>query len=284
MMLPPVQPSGPICPAAFTLRAALDAQGQKGSKASAMTTPHSLQDRAHHDLVAEHYDALVNKPRQVLSDRIFAQIGSLIPKSGHAMLDLGAGTGHMTVRFGNRFKEAVLVDHSEGMLRQASRNTASVPTRVQIRQEDALEFIAKTKEQFELITCVGFLHHLQANELATLFRSVRGALAPGGSVVLAEPVMTSVAEPRAIQRWNQPSMPTLRKYLALAPAPEEAPVELPVFRHIIAQSGLTLVYERRAWEIFARSDGGMLDRLVIPVLDWLYHDGGVVWFGLASAD
>ena len=80
---------------------------------------HAQQDIEHHQVVAPHYDELVNEPRKVLSGIVFRQMGQLLPGAAGAMLDLGAGTGNMSARFGERFERVVLVDHSRAMLDQA---------------------------------------------------------------------------------------------------------------------------------------------------------------------
>lgn len=247
-----------------------------------MADEHALQDIRHHDVVAARYDELVNRPRQALSDRVFADLGAFLPARGRRMLDLGAGTGHMTVRFGDRFESAVLVDHSEGMLREARRNTAALRTRLAVERGDALAYLAATREKYDLIACAGFLHHLEPPQIANTLRDVERALARGGAVVLAEPVRTRAAEPALIRWWNAPSMPRLREYVALAPAPDEAPLDLAVLHAAIAAAGLELVRERRTWEIFARGAGGRSDRIAIALLDRLHRTGGVVWYGVLA--
>lgn len=248
-----------------------------------MDPQHALADRQHHDIVAPHYDRLVVDSRRVLNDRVFGQLGCALPRRGARMLDLGAGTGQMTVRFGPRFEEAVLVDHSEGMLDEARRNTGSLATKIELQRSDALDYVSGTSQRFDLITSVGFLHHLEAPELVSMLRSVRQALAPNGLVVIAEPVRTDHAEPRPVRIWNRPGLVRLRQYLDLAPFPDEAPLDLAVLKRAIDEAGLVPIYERRAWELLARYGGNAIDRIAIALLDRLYGATGVIWFAVLKA-
>ncbi|MDR2173431.1 MAG: class I SAM-dependent methyltransferase, partial [Burkholderiales bacterium] len=72
------------------------------------------------------------------------------------MLDLGAGTGQMTVRFGGNFPEVFLVDHSKEMLVQAEKNISAIENvKFKIMEADALEFIDATEASFDFVACSG---------------------------------------------------------------------------------------------------------------------------------
>jgi SAM-dependent methyltransferase len=245
-------------------------------------TSHAQQDIEHHQVVAPHYDELVNEPRKVLSGIVFRQMGALISAKGGSMLDLGAGTGNMSARFGERFERVVLVDHSRAMLDEAQRNTTHLRERRAIVCADALVYVAATPERFDFIACVGFLHHLEPDALIALFRDLRRVLRPGGAVLLAEPVRSATREPALIAWWNRSSIPKLRRYLDLAPTPDEAPLHLDHVYAAAAAGGFEFRYERRTWEIFTRRNGDLVDRVAIRLLDRAYGKGGVVWFGLVQ--
>src|SRR6266496_239352 len=136
----------------------------------------ALQDQQHHDIVAPHYDRLVVDSRKALNNRVFREIGRLLPQRASTLLDLGAGTGQFTVRFGSRFAEAVLVDHSERMLGQAGKNTQTLGIKLDLQHVDALEYMATTTKRFDVIAAIGFLHHLDTADLARLLAAVRRAL------------------------------------------------------------------------------------------------------------
>jgi ubiquinone/menaquinone biosynthesis C-methylase UbiE len=196
------------------------------------------------------------------------------------MLDLGAGTGQMTVRFGGNFSEVFLVDHSKEMLAQAEKNIAAIENvNFKLIEADALEFVEKTEEPFDFVACSGFLHHLDETDLTKAMNHIGRVLNDKGRVLIAEPVKTERTEPALIRWWNKPVIPRLMQYLTLAPSPEEAPLNLPSFLEIASKAGLTLKYERKSWEIYSRFDSGWQDRLIIPVIDKIWNDG-VVWVGV----
>jgi len=243
---------------------------------------HSVEDRIHHDAVAPHYDALVNVPRDVLSSRIFAQTAKYLPNGRSAMLDLGAGTGHMSARFGSYFDRVLLVDHSEGMLLQARSNLRSLGARAEFVHSDVIEFVEKCEIRFDLVACVGFLHHLASDELARVLSGVSRRLLPGGVLLFAEPIVTKTAEPPLVRWWNAPSLPALSRYLELAPPPEEEMLDLANTKAALKERGFKLVYERRAWELYTRLSGNVVDRLAIAAIDAICHRDGMIWFGVAK--
>nr|MBL8455352.1 class I SAM-dependent methyltransferase [Zoogloeaceae bacterium] len=241
---------------------------------------HAELDRMHHDIVAPKYDELIVDPRQTLNDVIFKRVAKRLPARGRSMLDLGAGTGHMAMRFGRGYDRVMLVDHSRGMLEQARRNTAGVKSDLRFEVTDALGFVGKCDDRFDLITCVGFLHHLRADQLQFVFSNLMRLLEPDGRILLAEPVATPRTEPKAIQWWNRASLPKFEQYVQLAPMPDEAPLNLQLLKDVYAEFGFATAYERRGWEVFSHFGGNSIDKLVIPVLDFLFGAEGVVWVGL----
>jgi ubiquinone/menaquinone biosynthesis C-methylase UbiE len=246
-----------------------------------ITAEHAAQDRRHHDIVAPHYDELVNDPREVLTSFILGRARRHIPASGERMLDLGAGTGQMTARFGKRFREAVLVDHSTGMLQVARQKLSRLGVRARYLHEDAVAFCSRNTETFDLVACVGFLHHLEAEDLRGVLQGIARSLNSGGTAILAEPVRTTTAEPRAAAWWNAPTLPKLRRYLQLAPAPEEEMLDLGRLLTTLKSAGLRIAGQWRAWEHYTRYDGNLVDRIAIPLLHRLTHRGGIVWMGFA---
>lgn len=212
---------------------------------------------------------------------MFAKVGNHVPEHGGDLLDLGAGTGHMTMRFGRRFDRVVMVDHSREMLEQArEKATQFTSTHVRIELTDAIEFIRRTNDRFDLVTCVGFLHHLGPGEIEVVLRNVRRVLRPEGRAVIVDPVRTTDPEPKLVRWWNRSSLPKLHRYIALAPSPDEAPLELDCLRHAVKSAGLEITYQTRCWEIFDRFGGNALDRMAIPVIDALSGHGGIAWFGV----
>jgi len=241
---------------------------------------HALVDKQHHAIVAPHYDELVNIPRKTLNGCLFGKVEKMTRHLRGKMLDLGAGTGHMTVRFGENFSEAFLVDHSKEMLEQARKNISVIEkVKFHLTETDALDFIEGTGETFDFVACSGFLHHLDEADLTRAMSHISRVLDGKGLVVIAEPVKAERTEPAVIRWWNKPVMPRLMQYVTLAPAPEETPLSLSSFLGIAAKAGLSLKYQRKSWEIYSRYDNDWRDRLVIPVIDRIWNDG-VVWIGV----
>lgn len=218
-----------------------------------------------------------------MSNRLFSKVHSLLPRSGH-MLDLGAGTGQMTLRFGHQFEHGTLVDHSIGMLSRARHNVASQPrlaaVACQFIAADAFDYLETASEEFDLIACVGFLHHLEPDELSRLLANCARLLAANGRMVIAEPVQISTPIPRAISAWNRATAEKIQRYVRLAPAPDEAPVPQFALMRAIAEAGFTITYQRRAWEIFTRFGGNWLDRIVVAAMDTLWGRSGYVWMAV----
>ena len=82
---------------------------------------HFEKDIAYHAETAGEYDAVVVEPRELVNEFLFRDFHPDIPGGGR-MLDLGSGTGHSIVRFGERFDSVLGVDHSREMLERADAN------------------------------------------------------------------------------------------------------------------------------------------------------------------
>lgn len=244
---------------------------------------HAALDREHHDVTASHYDELILGPRAVMSNRLFAKVAARLPRSGR-MLDLGAGTGQMTLRFGHQFQHVTLVDHSVGMLAQGKKNVAGEPSLAAVScrfvAADAFEYLETANEAFDVIACVGFLHHLEPDELSRLLIKCARLLAANGRMVIAEPVQISTPVPHAISAWNRATSEKIQRYVALAPTPDEAPVPQLALEQAMTAAGFTITYQRRAWEIFTRFGGNWIDRIVVAAMDTFWGKSGYVWIAV----
>jgi len=131
---------------------------------------------------------------------LFRPIARCLPAQRRRMLDVGTGTGHMLRRFARSFEQAVAVDHSEAMLDVTRATTARLGlSNVDFVAADAHEFLVSEERKFDLITCVGFLHHLELSSLVRLLGLAQNRLARGGVLIISEPIVTTDAEPRAIE-------------------------------------------------------------------------------------
>ncbi|MCB1605668.1 MAG: class I SAM-dependent methyltransferase [Xanthomonadales bacterium] len=214
-----------------------------------MSNQHYQIDQRYHDGIAGQYDHVVVRPRGFPIELLFERFDTLFC-GRQRMLDLGCGTGHMLLRFARQFRAAMGVDHSQGMLARAAENLSAVGIDNAILvQADLLQFVQQqSRSQFDLITCVGVLHHLQVPDIAALLSALRSRLSPGGRILLAEPI-TGATEPPAISAWNRQALGGTRDFVGEFPQdPDEAPLEESAWRQAIAGAGLVSVAENRMWE------------------------------------
>ncbi|MDX1381219.1 MAG: class I SAM-dependent methyltransferase [Xanthomonadales bacterium] len=217
---------------------------------------HAGKDIEFHRRVADIYDYVTHEPRAYPNDLLFAPIDRAL-KPGGAMLDLGCGTGQMVIRYGRDFESVTGVDHSPDMLAVARKKAdARRWTHARFEKADLHEWLATDQKSYQLITCVGVLHHLEPDELAETLAAIRTRLADGGQAVLAEPVDDSAhPEPAWVQRWNRKSALVQRldeTGFWHIEEPDEAPLALTDFRAAIAGAGLRTQVESRGWELFPR--------------------------------
>ncbi|STD03383.1 3-demethylubiquinone-9 3-methyltransferase [Dermatophilus congolensis] len=116
------------------------------------------------------------------SQRIADAIRQRIPmSSAWRVLDLGAGTGQLGRALAEQVAHVLLIDTSEGMIDVAMDAIADHP-RVQARVHNLLD--EPLNDSFDLVVSAMALHHIPDTRAA--LRSIRGALAPGGWVSLAD--------------------------------------------------------------------------------------------------
>ena len=101
------------------------------------------------------------------------------------MLDLGCGTGVVTLALARRGFDVVGVDHSPEMLALARRKLAEarLPAELETGDVRALRF---GDGEFDCVTIQGLLHHLE--ELGPCLREATRVLRPGGSLYVSEPM------------------------------------------------------------------------------------------------
>lgn len=220
------------------------------------------KDADYHDVIAKEYDRVVVRPREYPNDVLFAPIARVV-RPGRAMLDLGCGTGHMLLRFRDRFAEATGVDHSRGMIEVARRNVQERGlAEVRFVQGDVFEFVRDCRERFDLVSCVGVLHHLDPARLGEVLGKLGALCAPGGHVVIAEPIAVDVArQPEELVAWGRQSLGARIGYSMHAEEPDEGPIAEALLRGAIAQGGLEVRAESRMWEMSAATEHpGWLER------------------------
>jgi SAM-dependent methyltransferase len=117
----------------------------------------------------------------------------LIPRSGQRMLEIGAGAGRNTPRFGG-YDQVVLLDYSETQLRQAMERLAS-DTRLLFVAADAY-YLPFEAGAFDGVSMIRTLHHMTDPQAA--IRQVRNVIAGEATFILE---FASKRNLKAILRW-----------------------------------------------------------------------------------
>jgi len=122
-----------------------------------------------------------------------AALYRLLPRGEGSLLELGAGAGRNSPRYGG-FARVVLLDYSRSQLRQAQgRLGLSGRYRYVVADVYRLPFAPET---FHAATMIRTLHHMADPQGA--LRQVRGVLAPGSAFVLEYANKRNL---KAIGRW-----------------------------------------------------------------------------------
>ena len=237
---------------------------------------HREQDKRYHDAIGTEYDQIVVTPRALLSDVLFRPFARTI-RAGARMLDVGCGTGHMLRRFGHTFHTVTGVDHSRTMLQVAAASLAEQHVQAELIEADAIQFLTQATHSYDLITCVGFLHHLMPDMIPGVVQRMANLLAPsGGTLLLAEPLAVEAARlPPAIAKWNARSVAARQRYSQPAADPNEAPLSRNLLYASVDAAGLQVVGEQRTWEVFPYTDPpSVTDRIMTRYFTWRYGGSG----------
>jgi putative AdoMet-dependent methyltransferase len=157
--------------------------------------------RALFDLWAEHYDASVDDesgfPFTGYRDALAATLNAADPKPGQSVLDIGCGTGNLSLLFALAGCTVTGVDFSPAMLELARRRVPGAHL-LELDLRGSWETIAG--QQFDLIASAYVFHEFDLeSKVATLARLVEEHLAPGGRVVVADISFTSRADTDAAE-------------------------------------------------------------------------------------
>ena len=133
------------------------------------------------DSLVAKYDRLVRGavPRY---DEMIARTVEYVPDGRRRVLELGCGTGNLSVAVAARFPEArlTLVDGSSEMLAAAAGRLAGPVRCIEARFED----VELEPGAFDLVVSCMALHHVA--DKGELFGRVREVLEPGGSFVFSD--------------------------------------------------------------------------------------------------
>ena len=147
----------------------------------------SRRDIAFHRETAAAYDEEVTREFAVYHQRILEPFLDRVARErpGGKALDLGCGTGVVTVLLARRGLEVVGVDHSREMLELGRRKLVAEGLDATLETGDvrALRF---GDGEFDCVTIQGLLHHLE--ELEPCLREATRVLGPGGFLYVSEPM------------------------------------------------------------------------------------------------
>jgi ubiquinone/menaquinone biosynthesis C-methylase UbiE len=244
---------------------------------------HFERDIRYHAAIAHEYDAVITQPRAFPNDLLFGALDPLIVP-GVRMLDLGCGTGQMLLRYARRFEAAIGVDHSPQMLAEARANLDRRGlTQVELRQSDLNEFLRRDDRQYDLITCVGCLHHFPHADIPGALVALSRRLAPAGAFLFAEPIDVPIQTlPEEISRWNATSVMRGRGYSSVAEDPDEGPLPLALVHAALAAANLRIVAESRGWEMFPQQlPPSLADRVALWQMHHRYGANGNIYSAVA---
>ena len=130
-------------------------------------------------------------------DRLAARV-----EEGQRVLDVGCGTGALTLRMARRGARVKAIDVSAEMLEMAAQRVrdAGVGDRVTLAEMGVAELDGEAAASFDAVTTGLCLSELSDDEIAYTLRQARRLLVPGGLLLVADEV-TPVHVASRILRW-----------------------------------------------------------------------------------
>jgi tRNA (cmo5U34)-methyltransferase len=161
------------------------------------------QTKAVFDATASIYDA--DRSRLIPGcDTFYRWAIDLIPHGARRILDIGAGSGLLTVLVRDQFPKAQihLIDFSAAMLDLARRRLGDAPA---VTYEQADYVVAALPANMDAVVSSLSIHHLEDADKRKIFRKIYESLAPGGVFINAEQVAgpTPDLEARYKKLWLQ---------------------------------------------------------------------------------
>lgn len=149
-----------------------------------------------HDIEAQYYDILHggiwNFYEQSKTRRDLRRIAEMIKREPINVLDVGAGTGNLTLKFLASRNTVTALDISEEMLKVLyDKVPGKFKDNIELVCGDADEFLLKTKQKYDVISFSSVLHHLP-NYVYTLDLAISKLGGEGGVVYIThEPLPRS---------------------------------------------------------------------------------------------
>jgi ubiquinone/menaquinone biosynthesis C-methylase UbiE len=129
---------------------------------------------------SDYQSSFWDKGERVYEDRVEAiALRRLLPKSGHLLLELGAGAGRNTPRYSG-FERVVLLDYSRTQLRQAQARLGETDRYIYVAANIyRLPFV---EGLFDAATMIRTLHHMA--DAPRALKEVQNSLASGATFIL----------------------------------------------------------------------------------------------------
>ncbi len=153
--------------------------------------------------MVDRYDSLIRRavPRY---DEMIDRLVDFLPRTAPRTLELGCGTGNLTLRLLQRDPLATVttVDAASEMTAITARRAAAIDAGARLRTLTArFEELNFPAASFDLVTSCMSLHHVR--DRAPLYRSLRAWLAPGGAFCFADQLLGATDDIQRVmwERW-----------------------------------------------------------------------------------
>ena len=124
---------------------------------------------------------------------------SYLFKPGGRLLDLGCGSGWLSLLFAQKGMSVLGIDFSREQIDAAENN--KLENKIESAHFECCDLVTwdceTFKEQFDSVFVNAFLHHLPADDIEKIMEKISSVIKPGGRVYLYEP-MTSASSRKTI--------------------------------------------------------------------------------------
>jgi ubiquinone/menaquinone biosynthesis C-methylase UbiE len=168
-------------------------------------------DYYHNPKFAEAYDADMGVAADAMDDvPFYLELAQQAANEGHAVLELGCGTGRVTLPIARRGIEIVGLDNAPPMLAIARRKATKESLDLTWVEADMNGFQLNCSFGLIIIPYRSFLHLLTDADQASCLAAIRSHLVPGGRLAL-----NFFAPPFALQPGDKPVISKVHKQMRL---------------------------------------------------------------------